>query len=414
MIRSTGPAADRGVAVERERAPVLGGEPARAAGASACRRCRRRSRPPARSASRSPVPRTTTPSSQDLDERAQRAPRPASVERRCRRRAGSSGCGPARRTSRRAARRGGRSTCRPARELDPESPSAGSKRMLTAPSPLTRHAHARATGKPRPAISSCARRGLLVAADPQRDRRPGCCPREGERAMSAMLTPSRPSASAISAITPGLFGTDARSSCTGPPTSRRRAAPRGRARARSFHSPSAARRPRASQRADLLQALEQLVDACRRGRRGWTGRCRSRCACWRRRRGSRRGSSARRRAGRSACPRAEVSGGGLLDERVGEHVRQVRDARHQAVVGDRRRSPWGGAPRLASRRCRRSYRTPAVRAAGRRQVPGRAVEQVLAGVLDAGGLGAGERVAADEALVGAAPRRAGAWWSRRR
>ena len=39
-------------------------------------------------------------------------------------------------------------------------------------------------------------------------------------------------------------------------------------------------------------------------------------------------------------------------------------------------------------------------ASGGRQVPGGAVEEVLAGVLDAGGLGARERMPADEALVG--------------
>ena len=47
-------------------------------------------------------------------------------------------------------------------------------------------------------------------------------------------------------------------------------------------------------------------------------------------------SGARRRAAR-----------GLRDEQVGEHVRQVRDARHQAVVGRRRRSPSGCAPKRA-------------------------------------------------------------------
>jgi hypothetical protein len=41
----------------------------------------------------------------------------------------------------------------------------------------------------------------------------------------------------------------------------------------------------------------------------------------------------------------------------------------------------------------------AARAFGRRQVPAGAVEEVGAGVADPGGLGAGERVAADEALV---------------
>ena len=54
-------------------------------------------------------------------------------------------------------------------------------------------------------------------------------------------------------------------------------------------------------------------------------------------------------------------------------------------------------------------------ALGRRQVPAGALEEVGAGVLDPGGLGAGQRVAADEALVARrARRRARAWSSRRR
>ena len=51
---------------------------------------------------------------------------------------------------------------------------------------------------------------------------------------------------------------------------------------------------------------------------------------------------------------------------------------------------------------------------GRRQVPGGAVEEILARVLDAGRLGAGQRVSADEALVARGLRRAPAWSSRRR
>ena len=93
-----------------------------------------------------------------LDERAERAHR---VERRVRvggvevvvdahRR---------RRSSRRAARRGARSTCRAARRPSPRRRSAG----------LEADVHARATGMPSPPISSSARVGVLVAADPERD-----------------------------------------------------------------------------------------------------------------------------------------------------------------------------------------------------------------------------------------------------
>ena len=130
---------------------------------------------------------------------------------------------------------------------------------------------------------------------------------------------------------------------------RRRAAPRAR-RARARSRPStrrARRRPRAPRAPRRSRAIE-LVDARRSARRGWTGRCRSRSRCWRRRRGWRRGSSARPRAA-AAVPSAPSSAGGLRDEQVGEHVRQVRDARHQAVVGvgvDRRR-PRAEAARAA-------------------------------------------------------------------
>ena len=87
----------------------------------------------------------------------------------------------------------------------------------------------------------------------------------------------------------------------------------------------------------------------------------------------------------------------LADEDVGEHVRQVRDGGHQAVVrlgvDDRRaRAEAGDRPVQALEQHPRARR-------GRRQVPGLVVEEVLAGVLDAGRLAAGQRMAADEALV---------------
>jgi hypothetical protein len=89
--------------------------------------------------------------------------------------------------------------------------------------------------------------------------------------------------------------------------------------------------------------------------------------------------------------------GGLGDEHVREDVRQVRDARHHAVV-------VGGVDRRRLRADPGSVTVQALveRARGgraRRQVPGRAVEQVGARVLDARGLGAGERVPADEARI---------------
>ena len=64
----------------------------------------------------------------------------------------------------------------------------------------------------------------------------------------------------------------------------------------------------------------------------------------------------------------------------------------------------GGAPRPCSEPVQPLVEDPRGRR-GRRQVPGRAVEQVGARVLDAGRLGAGERVAADESRVARARRR---------
>ena len=93
------------------------------------------------------------------------------------------------------------------------------------------------------------------------------------------------------------------------------------------------------------------------------------------------------------------SAGGLGDEQVGEHVRQVRDAGHQPVVGpgvDRLRA----RPEAAEQPVQTLVEDTRGAAFGGSQVPRRAVEQVLARVLHAGGLGAGERVTADEALVG--------------
>ena len=90
----------------------------------------------------------------------------------------------------------------------------------------------------------------------------------------------------------------------------------------------------------------------------------------------------------------------LRDQQVGEHVRQVRHACHQAIVRI-------GVDRGRLRAEAREQTVQALiqhaggAALGGRQVPGGAIEQVLARVLHAGGLRAGQRMPADEALVGA-------------
>ena len=102
---------------------------------------------------------------------------------------------------------------------------------------------------------------------------------------------------------------------------------------------------------------------------------------------------------RPPAARGEQSDG-LGDEQVGEHVRQVRDAPHQPVVGvgvDRLRP----RPEAAQQPVQTLVEDTGGAAFGGGQIPGGAVEQVLAGVLHAGGLGARQRVPADEALIGA-------------
>ena len=162
-------------------------------------------------------------------------------------------------------------------------------------------------------------------------RRPGGCPR---RARAPCRRCSRPRARARARSRrsrPGGWA-PTRAARDGPARqARRRAARRARrARARSTPSPLP-RRPARAARAPR-RGCPRARRSPRSARRGWTCRCRSRSRCWRRRRAWRRGSSARRPAVRLASSLAEHCRG-LGDEHVGEHVRQVRDARHQAVVG---------------------------------------------------------------------------------
>ncbi len=102
----------------------------------------------------------------------------------------------------------------------------------------------------------------------------------------------------------------------------------------------------------------------------------------------------------------------LADEQVGEHVRQVRDARHQAIVRLGVDRGWTRAER-PEQPVQALVQDPGG-AVGGGQVPRGAVEQILARMLHARGLGARERVTADEALVGARVGERAASWSRRR
>ena len=241
------PAADRVVAVERERAPLLGRQPA---GQQAQQRARVADvdRPVG-------LARLAQAGAADHDlalahlhERAERA---HGLER-------GGGVGgvqvvldPHRlaRPSPRAAPRGGRSTCPPGRSAVPCRPLEGSKRMFT----RARHRKAEVGDQLLRAGRRAARRR------PTARRRPGGCPRRATAPCRRCSRPPGPSASASSAITPGRLGTEARSSRTAcPPTPPISPAPSSAsrsARARSFQCDTAAASPACEARAHLAQAL---------------------------------------------------------------------------------------------------------------------------------------------------------------
>ena len=100
---------------------------------------------------------------------------------------------------------------------------------------------------------------------------------------------------------------------------------------------------------------------------------------------------------RSASPCVGQPRGGLRGEHVGQHVRQVAEHGHEPVVG-----LGVHRHRLRAHVHHEAVQALVQEAAGllvRREVPDGALEQVGARVLHAGGLGAGDRVAAHEARV---------------
>ena len=147
--------------------------------------------------------------------------------------------------------------------------------------------------------------------------------------------------------------------------------------------------------ADLLQAPDGVVELLDQRIAVAEGRCRSRSRSGRPRRGSRRGSSGRSPAGARRRRRAPPRPGA----RARWRARAAGARRARAVAS------WVSArSRSAGRRAHQQAMEALVQDAagprGRGQVPGGALEQVGAGVRDPGRLGAGERVAADEPLVG--------------
>src|ERR1700722_14243627 len=92
---------------------------------------------------------------------------------------------------------------------------------------------------------------------------------------------------------------------------------------------------------------------------------------------------ASRKLGPTAGSRAERAGG-LADEHVGEHVRKVGDAGHEAIV--RVGVDCDGTCAEATQQPVQALVEDAGGGAfGGREVTGGALEQVLPGVLDAGG-----------------------------
>ncbi len=202
--------------------------------------------------------------------------------------------------------------------------------------------------------------------------------------------PARPSVSAMSAMTPGRLGTATRSSLRGPrpqPGLDQRAPPGG-----GPLLPARQVGAGAQLRADRLELGDGAVE--RVGQRVAVGRVDAAPQAGVGAGDARRVAEARA-GGRRALAAERVER--LGHEDVGHDVRQVADGGHHAVVdvgvddGGPRAEPGEQPVQALEQR--------ALGRRGRGQVPGGAVEEVLARVLDAGRLRARQRVAADEARV---------------
>ena len=256
-----------------------------------------------------------------LHQRAQRArPRPAS--RACRRRRGSRAPAPARRPSRRAARRGARSTCRRAASARPAAARLGSKRTFSL-----------RTGMPSPADQLRARPAPRPRRPTARPRR-SCCPARAERHVGDVDARAAERQRDLGDDAGPVGDGGAQLAHRRRPRARPRAARGGCRRPRSAR-PAAPRRRRARARRAPRRARRCWPRWRRAARRGWRGRSRSRA------RGlapATRVASRKLGPGRRQ-PVAAQRAGGLRDEDVGQHVRQVRDGGHQCGRGRRGRRP---------------------------------------------------------------------------
>ena len=248
---------------------------------------------------RSPHPRITA-RRRRAARRSRRARAPRRASSWCPRPAGSCGSRRARRPSR------ARIAARCEIDLSAGTREAAAERARR----LEARVHARTTGKPSAGDQLLARGAHGCSPEIHSATTPSLMSGAGYSAMSAMLTPARPSSSASCATTPGRFGTDARSSNSGPPascasSSRRRSA---RRRVVPGRDPRRRRRPSSAPRT-LAQRCRSRRRSRRRARRGWRGRCRSRSRSRRPRPGSRRGSSDRSPAAARPSVRASAPPG---------------------------------------------------------------------------------------------------------
>ncbi len=213
----------------------------------------------------------------------------------------------------------------------------------------------------------------------------------------------------MSAITPGRLGTATRSSRTGPPA--RPASSSVRAAARRPRLPGDQASPVVERRAPHAASSCSIAPSTCVEQRLAVGAVdrRPRSRGWRRRRAWRRGSSgrspacARRRARRPPARRARWRARAAGGRR-----------RPSCGRGSSASTTSGRAPMPVTQPVQRARAARRCVVALRRQVPGGAVEEVLARVLDARDLRARQRMAADEARVLPRPRRRPRAWSSRR
>ncbi len=211
--------------------------------------------------------------------------------------------------------------------------------------------------------------------------------------MSSMLTPARPSARAISATVPGRFSTATRSSISGESGSSASSIVRRSSRAASCQRESASRSPlRTSSEASWSRATTASISAPTASEfelkmsAQIAGFAPATLVASRKLRPT--------SAGRSEPP--------PTDRAAAETSTLARTCGRWLIAAISR--SWisasmacGRAP-MPGQDAVEAVEEDALRARRRRQVPAGAVEEVLAGARDPGGLGPGERMPADEAI----------------